>query len=172
MTRTILLMLVLNAFAGCADTDPLSPDSETSAADANAPSESTGITTTIDDAPQKKSVVALTDAAAAKVREFKKEIGLPYLRVSVSPGGCTGFMYDLRFDDELNADSDYLDESHGLKIVVDRKSALYIDGASIDWQVLDDGREGFHFDNPNAVKPSETEPSVGHGAADNAVSDG
>ena len=61
-------------------------------------------------------------------------------------------MYDLRFENQFDADEDYVDDSHGFKIIVDRKSALLIDGSSIDWQVTDDGREGFKFDNPNAVQ--------------------
>ena len=43
-------------------------------------------------------------------------------------------------------------ESRGLKILVDRRSVLFIDGASVDLQVTADGREEFHFDNPNAVQ--------------------
>jgi len=61
-------------------------------------------------------------------------------------------MYDLQFDNQLDADEDYADDSHGFVILVDRRSALLIEGTSIDWQVTDDGREGFQFDNPNAVQ--------------------
>jgi len=152
MTRIAILMTLLIPLVGCAETAPSSANANNSPPPISSPSESTDTTPAPKKPPQQETVVTLTDAAVAKVREVQKQNGKPYLRVAVKSGGSTGFMYDLQFDDQLNADEDYLDESHGLKIVVDRKSALYIDGTSIDWQVTDDGREGFHFDNPNAVQ--------------------
>ena len=73
------------------------------------------------------------------------------LRVGVKGGGCSGFSYDLKFDDQVDevADSQY--QYHGVTVAVDRKSALYLDGATLDFF---DGLEkrGFTFENPNAVK--------------------
>lgn len=69
-------------------------------------------------------------------------------------------MYDLKFDDRVSRDDDYLDEQNGIQIVVDKRSALFLEGATIDWQTTPDGRQGFHFDNPNAVKsPNATDGS-------------
>ena len=74
-----------------------------------------------------------------------------FLRVGIAAGGCSGFSYvlkpDTKFDDK--ADSRY--NFHGVDVVVDKKSALYLDGTTLDWY---DGleRRGFTFDNPNVVK--------------------
>jgi len=64
-------------------------------------------------------------------------------------------MYDMKFDDIFDPEADYLDDSDGIKVVVDKRSALFLDRATIDWRTTPDGRQGFHFDNPNAV---ESEP--------------
>jgi iron-sulfur cluster assembly protein len=98
------------------------------------------------------SVVKLTPTAIAKVREAQEQDGKPYLRVSVVSGGSTGFMYDLKFDDRMSVENDNVDELGGIKVLVDKKSAVFLEGATIDWQTTPDGLEGFHFDNPNAVK--------------------
>ena len=66
-------------------------------------------------------------------------------------GGCSGFSYDLRFDDKFDDKLDSKYEYHGVTVVVDKKSALYLDGTTVDYY---EGLEkrGFTFDNPNAVK--------------------
>lgn len=102
-------------------------------------------------AAQKKAVVSLTAAAQAKIRAIRQQSGKPYLRVSVVRGGSTGFKYDLQFDDRVEPDKDFVDEMDGFAVVIDQTSSLFLEGASIDWQVTEDGKEGFHFDNPNAV---------------------
>lgn len=152
MIRAPIFMLLFFALVGCVETAP-------SPAKTNNPGTSAAQTAKPADdepmkgkSPQRKTIVTLTDAAAAKVRELQKESGKSYLRVAVKTGGSTGFMYDLQFDDHANVDEDYLDESRELKILVDRRSALFVQDASIDWQVTADGREGFYFDNPNAVQ--------------------
>ena len=98
--------------------------------------------------------ITLTEKAAEEVKriidEQKFEDGT-VLRVGVTGGGCSGFSYALGFDNSVDetADSNY--EFHGVKMVVDKKSALYLDGTTVDFY---DGVEkrGFTFDNPNAVK--------------------
>lgn len=98
--------------------------------------------------------VTLTERAA---KEFQKicdeqqfEPGMK-LRVGVVGGGCSGFSYDLRPEKEFDAKVDSVYEFHGVGVVVDKKSALYLDGTTIDfYEGLD--RRGFTFDNPNAVK--------------------
>jgi iron-sulfur cluster assembly protein len=98
--------------------------------------------------------IAITEKAAAEVQKVKQEQNFDeamFLRIGVAGGGCSGFSYTMGFDtnfDEAN-DSEY--DCHGVKVVVDKKSALYLDGATVDWhEGLD--RRGFTFDNPNAVK--------------------
>jgi Fe-S cluster assembly iron-binding protein IscA len=60
-------------------------------------------------------------------------------------------MYDLQVDDTMN-DSDFVDDSNGFRLVVDPKSSIYLEGATIDWQTQADGTTGFKFHNPNAVE--------------------
>jgi iron-sulfur cluster insertion protein len=100
---------------------------------------------------KQQAVVTLTPAAVAKLHEAKQP-GKPYLRVSVVRHGATSFMYDLKFDDRLSVDNDYIHEANGITTVVDKTSAILLEGATIDWQTTSDGRQGFQFDNPNAVK--------------------
>jgi iron-sulfur cluster assembly protein len=99
--------------------------------------------------------VCLTENAVKEIRRVMSEQNLPeetHLRVGVSGGGCSGFEYRLGFEEgEVDAEKDSVRELHGLKVVVDRKSALYLDGTEIDFhQGLE--RRGFVFNNPNAVK--------------------
>ena len=98
--------------------------------------------------------IVLTEKAANEVRramdEIKAEDG-SMLRVSVTGGGCSGFQYSLTFDNAYDDKADTKLDFHGVPVVVDRKSALYLDGAELDYI---DGIEqrGFTFRNPNAVK--------------------
>jgi iron-sulfur cluster assembly accessory protein len=100
---------------------------------------------------RERSVVILTDAAVEKFTEFLNEEPGKHIRLSVTNEGPTGFIYDLKIDDSINA-TDFVDRSHGLTLVVDPKSALYLEGATIDWQTRMDGTAGFKFDNPNAAQ--------------------
>ena len=98
--------------------------------------------------------VKITESAA---REFKKVIveqQMPdtiSLRVGVKGGGCSGFEYQLEFDDKVNEDADMLVEMHGVRVAVDKKSALFLEGTEIDFHESLDKR-GFVFNNPNATK--------------------
>jgi iron-sulfur cluster assembly protein len=100
--------------------------------------------------------VSLTENAVKEIRRVMSEQSLPeetLLRVGVSGGGCSGFEYRLGFEEDgtVDAEKDSVRELHGLQVVVDRKSALYLDGTEIDFhQGLE--RRGFVFNNPNAVK--------------------
>jgi iron-sulfur cluster assembly accessory protein len=94
--------------------------------------------------------VILTDAAAAKVKsllEQQGEEGLS-LRVAVQPGGCSGLRYQLYFDDR-SLDGDIVSTFNGVNVVVDRMSAPYLAGATIDF-VDTIEKQGFTIDNPNA----------------------
>ena len=94
---------------------------------------------------------------ASAAREFKKVIveqKMPdtiALRVGVKGGGCSGFEYQLEFDNTVNEDADLLVEMHGVRVAVDKKSALFLDGTEIDFHESLDKR-GFVFNNPNATK--------------------
>jgi iron-sulfur cluster assembly protein len=100
--------------------------------------------------------VTLTELAAKEIKRVITEQKLPEdvaLRIGVAGGGCSGFEYRLGFDEGGNVDEvqDSVSQQHGVRIAVDKKSALYLDGTTIDFH---DGidRRGFVFDNPNAVK--------------------
>jgi len=84
------------------------------------------------------------------IEEQKFEEGVA-LRVGVTGGGCSGFSYSLGFDKAFDEAADSKTEQHGVTVVVDKKSSLYLDGTTLDFH---DGIEkrGFTFDNPNAVK--------------------
>ncbi len=98
--------------------------------------------------------INLTERAAEEVKKIigeKKLSETTVLRVGVTGGGCSGFSYALGFDEGVDETKDNSYEFHGITVAVDRKSALYLDGTTVDFY---DGLEkrGFTFDNPNAVK--------------------
>ena len=72
------------------------------------------------------------------------------IRVSVKGGGCSGLMYDLSFDPEIQ-DADEVFEDKGVKILVDKKSLLYLLGTTLDFSDGLNGK-GFEFVNPNASR--------------------
>ena len=98
--------------------------------------------------------ITLSEKAATEVKKVLQEQNQPettLLRIRVVGGGCSGFSYDLRFDTDFDEKADSKYEHHGVTVVVDKKSALYLDGITVDYY---EGLEkrGFTFDNPNAVK--------------------
>lgn len=96
------------------------------------------------------TAVVLTDGAAAKVKSLLDQEGRDdlSLRIAVQPGGCSGLRYQLFFD-ERSLDGDVVEDFGGVSVVVDRMSAPYLGGASIDF-VDTIERQGFTIDNPNA----------------------
>lgn len=96
------------------------------------------------------TTVALTANAALKVRALLDQEGRDdlRLRVAVQPGGCSGFQYQLFFD-ERSLDGDVALDIDGVPIVVDRMSAPYLGGATIDFTDTIE-QQGFTIDNPNA----------------------
>ena len=94
--------------------------------------------------------VELTDAAALKARSLLEQEGRDdmHLRIAVQPGGCAGLRYQLFFD-ERSLDGDLFRDFNGLKVAVDRMSAPYLTGATIDFADRIDA-QGFTIDNPNA----------------------
>ena len=95
--------------------------------------------------------VELTDQAKSKVRALIAAEGRDdlRLRVAVQPGGCSGLIYQLYFD-ELLEDSDSVKDFDGVEVVVDKMSVPYLDGASIDFEDTIQ-KQGFTIDNPNAA---------------------
>ena len=94
--------------------------------------------------------VQLTEVAAGKVRSLLEQEGRTdlRLRVSVQPGGCSGLIYQLYFD-ERTLDGDLVRDFGGVEVVVDRMSSPYLEGASIDFADTIE-KQGFTIDNPNA----------------------
>ncbi|MBA9006687.1 MULTISPECIES: HesB/IscA family protein [Thermomonospora] len=95
--------------------------------------------------------VILTDAAASKAKALLEQEGREdlALRVAVQPGGCSGLIYQLFFD-EREMDGDLVQDFDGLAVRVDRMSAPYLAGATIDF-VDTIEKQGFTIDNPNAT---------------------
>ena len=94
--------------------------------------------------------VGLSEAAALKVRSLLAQEGREdlRLRVAVQPGGCSGLIYQLYFDERV-LDGDALVDFDGVEVVVDKMSVPYLDGASIDFEDTIQ-KQGFTIDNPNA----------------------
>jgi iron-sulfur cluster assembly accessory protein len=97
------------------------------------------------------STLTLTEAAAVKVRQLLDQEGRDdlKLRVAVQPGGCSGLQYQLFFD-ERSLDGDLVLDQNGVPLVVDRMSAPYLGGATIDFTDTIE-QQGFTIDNPNAT---------------------
>src|ERR1700728_674852 len=99
-----------------------------------------------------KAMISITDKGAEKVREFldaqQADVALAGLRVGVRGGGCSGFQYQLAFDEQR--DEDIVFEDHGLKLLVDSESLQFVSGSVIDYQESLQGA-GFKVENPNVV---------------------
>lgn len=96
----------------------------------------------------------LTETAAREIKKVMTEQRMPEtvaLRIGVAGGGCSGFEYQLGFDEKVNDETDSVREIHGVRVAVDKKSSLYLDGTEIDFHEGLDKR-GFVFNNPNATK--------------------
>lgn len=95
-------------------------------------------------------MLTVTDAAkkqAIRLMEDEQKEGF-FIRVGVQGGGCSGLMYQLTFDNQEN-DGDMSFENNGVKVVVDKKSYLYLVGTTLDFSGGLNGK-GFVFQNPNA----------------------
>ena len=98
-------------------------------------------------------MIIVSDKAKDRILELKREEGRTEnekIRVSVKGGGCSGLMYDLGFDAQI-VDTDHVFEDKGVKIVVDRKSLLYLAGTTLEFSDGLNGK-GFQFINPNASR--------------------
>jgi iron-sulfur cluster assembly protein len=98
-------------------------------------------------------MITVTDKAKAHLLELRKKEGKTTdhnIRVAVKGGGCSGLMYDLLFDEEIKP-TDEIFEDKGVKIMVDKKSLLYLLGTTLDFSDGLNGK-GFQFINPNASR--------------------
>lgn len=93
--------------------------------------------------------IKVSDAAAQRAQSFLANRGKGLgLRLGVKTTGCSGLAYVLEFVDELNADDEVF-EDNGVKIIIDGKSLVYLDGTELDF-AKEGLNEGFQFNNPNA----------------------
>ncbi|MFN5171133.1 MAG: HesB/IscA family protein [Cyclobacteriaceae bacterium] len=98
-------------------------------------------------------MISVTEKAKDRIIELRRQEGrtdLHNIRVLVKGGGCSGLMYDLNFDDALKP-NDQVFEDKGIKILVDKKSLLYLLGTTLDFSDGLNGK-GFQFINPNASR--------------------
>ena len=97
-------------------------------------------------------MITLTDKGAEKVHEFlaaqNADLSSAGLRVGVRGGGCSGFQYNLAFDQQR--DGDVVFESHGIKLLVDSQSLPYVTGSTIEYVDSLQGA-GFQVNNPNVI---------------------
>jgi len=92
--------------------------------------------------------ITLSETAANQVRRSIEQRGKGLgLRLGVRTSGCSGMAYVLEFADEIE-DNDQVFESHGVKVVVNPKSLVYLDGTQLDF-TREGLNEGFKFNNPN-----------------------
>ena len=97
--------------------------------------------------------VEITEKAAEKIKYFAQKEGetdAVGVRVAVKGGGCSGLTYDLKISGEYT-DTDKVVEQYGVKVIVDKKSYIYLVGTQLDFSDGLNGK-GFTFDNPNAKK--------------------
>ena len=93
--------------------------------------------------------IELSDIAAQRVQHYIENRGKGIgLRLAVKTTGCSGLAYVIEFADEAR-DDDEIFESKGVKVLVDRKSLVFLDGTEVDYAKVG-LQEGFQFRNPNA----------------------
>lgn len=99
-------------------------------------------------------MIKVSENAKKRITSLMKEDGFDalrdYVRVGVKSGGCSGLSYELKFD-KAQADGDRLIEDNEIKIVVDKKSVLYLAGTILEYSGGLNGK-GFVFNNPNAQR--------------------
>jgi iron-sulfur cluster assembly protein len=98
-------------------------------------------------------MISVTDKAKEQLQTLRTKEGYDEchnVRVAVKGGGCSGLMYDLVFDSETQ-DSDEIFEDKGVKILIDKRSMLYLLGTTLDFSDGLNGK-GFQFINPNASR--------------------
>ena len=93
--------------------------------------------------------VELTENAATRVNTMLQQRGRGIgLRLGTRESGCSGFEYVVDYADEVT-DRDEVFESHGVKVIVDRRSLPFLNGTTVDFVKINSLNEGFEFNNPN-----------------------
>jgi iron-sulfur cluster assembly protein len=95
-------------------------------------------------------MITVSREAANELTKLLQEDNKSYVRVSVKGGGCSGLMYDLSFD-TVQRETDTLCEDNQVKILIDKKSLLYLVGTELSYTTGLNGK-GFQFINPNASR--------------------
>lgn len=97
-------------------------------------------------------MITVSSEASNEIKRLMNSESLSdqFIRVSVKGGGCSGLMYDLQFDG-TKTDSDAICEDNGVKVLIDKKSLLYLVGTELSYTSGLNGK-GFHFVNPNASR--------------------
>ena len=99
-------------------------------------------------------MIKVADSARSKAEQLMREGGFnpttDFIRVGVKSGGCSGLSYELNFDNQAD-DSDRVFEDNQVRIVVDKKSLLYLAGTTLEYSGGLNGK-GFVFQNPNAQR--------------------
>ena len=99
-------------------------------------------------------MIKVSDHAKEKAIQLMTEDGFKpfedFIRVGVKSGGCSGLEYVLKFDNK-KTDTDQIFEDNGIKIIVDKKSILYLAGTTLEYSGGLNGK-GFIFNNPNASR--------------------
>lgn len=107
--------------------------------------------------------ITITERASERIRTVAAQEGVDLeemmLRVAVVPGGCSGLTYDLGWD-TTQQEQDEVAELEGLRVVLDRRSRLYIEGTELDFSEGLEG-QGFHFSNPQASRTCACGESFG-----------
>lgn len=107
--------------------------------------------------------ITITPRALDKIRRTAEregiDLGASLLRIAVVPGGCSGLTYDLGWDTAVQ-DADEVAEVDGLRVVMDLKSQLYVEGSELDFTEGLEGK-GFHFLNPQAARTCACGESFG-----------
>ena len=100
---------------------------------------------------EKAHGVLLTDTASDKVKSLLVQEGREdlRLRLAVQPGGCSGLIYQLYFDERMLDGDGVVEFGDGVEVIVDKMSRPYLDGATIDFEDTIQ-KQGFTIDNPNA----------------------
>lgn len=107
--------------------------------------------------------LTMTERALEKLRNTARnedvDLDSTLLRITVSPGGCSGLTYDLGWETTIQSSDETLNID-GIRVIMDLKSRLYMDGSELDFSDGFEGK-GFHFTNPNAIRTCACGESFG-----------
>ena len=93
--------------------------------------------------------IMFSESALTEMKSFAEKEGTDYFRISVMPGGCSGFKYNFEVIDNPEQDDMVLEQHNGVKAVVDPFSVQYLNNVVVDY-VSNMMESGFRFNNPNA----------------------